>query len=164
MAGWGWIGDLCIQQGRATALDTKKHLVGSVTFFVPDLVQGYLSCVRKRLHGCGCGRVAKWSGRVSFLWPRNENQTPSRIIKNHQESRTRSERICFIYVCFILPCRSMRYITIIIFSVNDLTTIPWPDVVRDIFLWAKIMIVQFIHVATIRNRFSIDASCQHFTA
>ena len=72
MAGWGWIGDLCIQQGRATALDTKKHLVGSVTFFVPDLVQGYLSCVRKSYSdGCGVrGRVAKW--RASFIWPRNE--------------------------------------------------------------------------------------------
>ena len=58
MAGWGWIGDLCIQQGRATALDTKKHLVGSVTFFVPDLVQGYLSCVRKRFRRVG--RVAKF--------------------------------------------------------------------------------------------------------
>ena len=123
-------------------------------------------CGRAIQTGAGC--AGGWrNGGPAFilaLWPRNENQTPSRIIKNHQESRTRSERICFIYVCFILPCRSMRYITIIIFSVNDLTTIPWPDVVRDIFLWAKIMIVQFIHVATIRNRFSIDASCQHFTA
>ena len=68
MAGWGWIGDLCIQQGRATALDTKKHLVGSVTFFVPDLVQGYLSCVRKlfRRVRCGCGAGGEVPG-LAFL-------------------------------------------------------------------------------------------------